>query len=50
MLCEVIKKWAALNWTPTSTLSTGCPLWFSFGWTLTWVNNRFHLGNPFCKK
>ncbi len=50
MLCEVTKKWAALNWAPTSTLSTGCPLWFSFGWTLTWVNNWFHLGNPLCKK
>jgi hypothetical protein len=50
MLYEVTKKWAALNRAPISTLSTGCTLWFSFGWTLTWVNNWFHLGNPFCKK
>jgi hypothetical protein len=36
--------------TPTSTPSTGWLLWLSCGWTSTWVNISFHLGNPFCKK
>ncbi len=26
----------------------GCPLWLGCGWTSTWVDIWFHLGNPFC--